>query len=246
MVGAEDDENLWGEVCDHLPVAVQGVGVAFVPAALAVSDIRVQDAEPTVSAVEVPRAPVGELARELVRLVLLQYPDVVDSAVETVREREVDKPVHTRVGERRLRARRGQRRQARAFAAGEDEREDLRLRHDEQGAYPGPRKRNRTFGNRCKPPSEPVPFATRPESSQRTRSGSGAPSLALSTGGRRASAYAANGSTPTSQQRRRRRRRRQRTPRPLPRRRVYGRACGRGLHTARASRPRRRYGRGLR
>jgi hypothetical protein len=129
MVGREHQQHVRIVVCDHLPVAVDRIRIALIPAALGVTEVGMKNPQAAPRPIEVPGSPAGELPRQLMRFVLLDYPDVGNATVEAVRQREVDQPVNACEREGRLRALVRERGEPPAFAAREHERENTRSLH---------------------------------------------------------------------------------------------------------------------
>src|SRR5829696_8248011 len=129
MVCGEHEQHVRILVGNHLAVAVDRIRIPFVPAALGITEVGMQDPQPAARAVEIPGPSVGELLCQFVRLVLLNHPDVADATVEAIRQGEVDQPVSAGKGEGRLRAFVGQGAKAAAFSAREHERQNARSVH---------------------------------------------------------------------------------------------------------------------
>src|SRR5829696_3176001 len=129
MVGGEHEQHVRILVGNHLPVAVDRIGIPLVPATLGITEVGMQDPQSAARAVEVPGPSVGELLRQFVRLVLLDHPDVADATVEAIRQGEIDQPVSAGKGEGRLRAFVGQGAKAAAFSTREHKRQNARSVH---------------------------------------------------------------------------------------------------------------------
>src|SRR5262249_41078818 len=109
---------------DAVNVLINGVGRAFVPVFVNALLGR-QDFDVFVE-LAAEEAPAGrDVAIEAASLVLGQYQDTAQTAVDAVGEGEVDDAVQPAEGDGRLGAVAGERLQAGAFAAREDQRQDL-------------------------------------------------------------------------------------------------------------------------
>ena len=122
VVAGEDDDRVGrGVVLEDVHVAQDRVGRAAVPLGdAAAGDVRLEELDAAVVAVQVPRPPEPDVVVERARVVLGQHDDVVDVRVDAVRQREVDDPVLATERDRRLGAFLGQDGQALALAAGQD------------------------------------------------------------------------------------------------------------------------------
>src|SRR5215208_6476426 len=88
-----------------------------------------EQTQAAVGPVQVPGSAASQVGIERVRLVLLDDPDVRNSAVHTVAEGKVDQAVDTGVGHDRLRPDLGQHLEPAALAAGHDQGQHLAIGH---------------------------------------------------------------------------------------------------------------------
>ncbi len=128
-VGAHHHDELRAELADQLGVAPQAVGGALCPALPPGALVGRQDQQAAGGPVEIPGPAVGEMVVERGRLVLLGDPDVGDRAVQAVAQREVDEPVAAGERHGRFGALVGQGLESGALSTGEDEGEDVAVRH---------------------------------------------------------------------------------------------------------------------
>ena len=107
-------------------MTVDRVGVALREAALFLAVLFVvfsvggQHLQAAIRAVEVPRAAVGEMLVERVKLILFDDPHVGQAAVQAVAQGEVDQPQRPAEGQRRFGTLSGEHVQAAPRAAGKD------------------------------------------------------------------------------------------------------------------------------
>ena len=154
-VRREHHEQLRAAVADQLGVAPQRIRGARVPAAAVAPLPRRQREHAPRGAVEVPRAPVGQVPGEGSRVVLHRDPHVGDLGVLAVGQREVDQAEPARERHRGLRARRGEQLQPVARTTSEDQHQHLGQRHEAlPTAAPGPSRRRAARGP-CPRPRTP-------------------------------------------------------------------------------------------
>ena len=97
VVAGQDEDDVAGLLADHLEVDEHGVRGAAVPLGRpAARDVRLEQADAALVAVEVPRPARADVVVQRARVVLRQDEDVVDLGVDAVRQREVDDPVLAR------------------------------------------------------------------------------------------------------------------------------------------------------
>src|SRR5450759_2980860 len=124
VVAGEDQDRVSRRLLDDVEVLEDGVGRAAVPLGDAPpGDVRLQDPNASVVAVEVPGPAHADVVVERSGIVLSQNDDVVDVRVDAVREREIDDPILAAERDGGLRAHRREDRQPLSFAAGEYHRE---------------------------------------------------------------------------------------------------------------------------
>jgi hypothetical protein len=127
VVGTEDDHDVRLLVVDQVHGLVDGVRRAGVP--LRAEPLLRRDRGHVVAEQRAHPPGGGDVAVQAVALVLGEHADLEDAAVGQVGQGEVDQPVETPERDRRLGPVGGQRAQASAGAAGEDDPKDRRLRH---------------------------------------------------------------------------------------------------------------------
>ena len=94
VVAGEDEDDVARLLADHLDVLEHRVRRAAVPLGRsAARDVRLQQADAALVAVEIPRPAGADVVVQRARVVLRQDEDVVDLGVDAVRESEVDDPV---------------------------------------------------------------------------------------------------------------------------------------------------------
>jgi hypothetical protein len=121
VVGTADQQHVGVESRDHRPVLGQRIGVAVRETILVVPLEGRQGAEAATGAVQIPRPATGQVLVEQVRLVLLEHPDVDQTAVRRIGQREVDQPVVAAHRQCRLGPARCQRTETRSTATGKDD-----------------------------------------------------------------------------------------------------------------------------
>ena len=122
VVAGQDQDDVAGLLADHLEVDEHRVRGAAIPLGRsAARDVRLQQPDAALVAVEVPRPARADVVVKRARVVLRQDEDVVDLGVDAVRKREVDDPVLARERDGGLGADRGQDRQPLPFPTGKDD-----------------------------------------------------------------------------------------------------------------------------
>ena len=122
VVAGEHQDRVAGRVLDDVEVAQHRVGRPAIPLGqLAPRDVRLEQLDPALVAVQVPRPAQADVVVEGARVVLGQDDDVVDPGVDAVGQGEVDDPVLATEWDRRLGPFLGQDRQALTLTAGEDD-----------------------------------------------------------------------------------------------------------------------------
>ncbi len=123
MVAGEDDDHVGRVVLDDAEVAEDGIGGAAIPLGdPTAGDVRLEELDAAVRAIEVPRLADADVVVERAGVVLGQDEDVVDVGVDAVRQREVDDPVLATERHGRLGPHGRQDREALALTPGEDHR----------------------------------------------------------------------------------------------------------------------------
>ena len=91
VIAGEDEDRVGRLVLEDVEVAKHGIGGAAIPLGEPpAGDVRLQQLDPTVVAVEVPGAPKPDVIVERPRVVLGQDDDVIDVRIAAVRQREID------------------------------------------------------------------------------------------------------------------------------------------------------------
>ena len=122
VVAGQDEHDVAGLLADRLEVDEHCVRRAAVPLGRsAARDVRLEQANAALVAVEVPRPASADVVVQRARVVLRQDEDVVDLRIDAVRQGEVDDPVLARERNGRLGPDGGQDRQPLPLATGKDD-----------------------------------------------------------------------------------------------------------------------------